>query len=326
MQVSDVFDSFHSKILPSDATLRNASERANVVIRLLENDDELRPKKVLFSGSYAKHTHLHPLNDIDVVAHYPINDWVTARGDVYSPGYVIGRLFGRMERAYSHVLTVRRQRRSVGLIYKDVKVDLIPALWEMGGDLTSVIPDRETGGWLRTCIPRHLEFLDRRDKTYRPFAKTIRLMKAWKKAKSIRFPGFALELLTVKALDKTGTSAQLQVNVANVMNFIADTRLDKPVYFTDFWKASDIRIPQHPVVVIDPVNPQNNVASEVTEAEKQRFLEKFDKDFKLVCWAIDAEQRGERETALKWWRAVFRDQFPAQPAKRAPSAWWNPFN
>lgn len=29
-------------------------------------------------------------------------------------------------------------------------------------------------GQVRTCIPKHLEFLKGRDKTYRPYAKTIR--------------------------------------------------------------------------------------------------------------------------------------------------------
>jgi len=50
-----------------------------------------------------------------------------------------------------------------------------------------------------------------------------------------------------------------------------------------------------------------------------------DKDFKLVCWAVDAEERGDRPTALRWWRAVFRDGFPYQPARLESASPWSGF-
>ena len=51
MDIQQVFNDFHSKLLPSDASLRHASERAKVILRILENDPELRPHTALYSGS-----------------------------------------------------------------------------------------------------------------------------------------------------------------------------------------------------------------------------------------------------------------------------------
>lgn len=321
MNVSDAFDTFHSRLIPSDAVLRNASEKVATVVRILENDAQLRPKKVLLSGSYAKHTHIAPLNDIDVVVHYPINDWVTARGQVFSPSIVIGRMFARLDQAYGHALTVRRQRRSVGLIYSDVKLDIVPALWELGPEYLSVIPDRISGSWVRTCIPKHLEFLSKRDKSYRPYAKTIRLVKAWRRNRSIRIPGFSLELLTIKALDTYGTSAQLHINFYNVMKLLSLNRLSSPIVFTDYHEASDFKTTSDPIHIFDPINPHNNVASAISTDGKQRLLEKFERDFRLVDLAIEAEDRGDNSTALRWWRAIFGDPFPYRPAPPKNGFW-----
>ena len=316
MSVSDEFETLHYKLLPAEGAKRKAAQHADYVSRLLTNDEYRRPIKILQSGSFAKHTHIDPLGDLDLAVHYRLEDWATSRGLPPNPGHIIGAIKGRMEQALGHTAVVRAQRRSVGIVYANVKIDIVPALVEDTNTFDAIIPDRTTKKWVHTNIQRHIDFIKGQDRSYRPIAKTIRLMKAWKRAKAVRFPGFALELITVKALEQAGTSASLQNCVFRVFDYINTGQLKRQVAFNANYRIRDIDVSgEAPVVIVDPVNAANNVAEEVTHAQRDSFLGKAALDWRNSRLAIEAEQRGDNPLALRHWRAVFKDQFASAPRR-----------
>lgn len=317
MNVTEAFEAFHYKLLPSEGAKRKAAQHAEYVSRLLANDPYRRPIKILQSGSFAKHTHIDPLSDLDLAVHYHLEDWATSRGQPPNPGHIIGAIKARMEQALGHTVIVRAQRRSVGIVYADVKIDIVPALVKDTGTFDAIIPDRTTKKWVQTNIQRHIDFIKEQDRSYRPFAKTIRLMKAWKRTKSIKLPGFALELLTVKALELAGTSADLQNCVFRVFDYVNSEQLRRPIAFNANYRIRDIDTGEKtPVVIVDPVNPSNNVAEEVTYEQRAAFLVKIAKDWRNARLAMEAEDRGDSALSIRHWRAVFKDSFAPAPQPR----------
>jgi hypothetical protein len=310
MDIEEAFTIFNSRIIPSDSIYAKAKQHCDFLKQILENDSELSPKKFYYSGSYAKDTCISPLKDVDLVPHYNLEMCTKSDGDFYTPGIMLGKFFSRLQQTYSSRLTVRRQKRSIGIRFIDFDVELVPVFWDGNEDYDSFIPDREEKTWLKTSIPKHIEFFKSRDKTYRPYGKTVRLMKAWKNNHAVQLKGFALELLTVKALDKYGTSTHFGVNFYNIVRYVKETGFNEIVWFNDYISANQIKINQSPIMIVDPINPTNNICSDITEIEKRRILDKFGLAFKQSEWALMNEKNGEIPLARSRWRTIFGPEFP----------------
>jgi len=310
MDVNEAFAKFNSRLIPPDGVLSKARTRCDFIKQILQNDSELAPRKFYYSGSFAKNTCISPLKDIDLAPHYDIEKCQKPNGEFYSPGIVLGKFFQRLKRTYSSKLTLRRQKRSIGIRAVDFDVELVPVFWDGNEDYYSYIADRDEKRWIKTSIPKHIEFLRGRDLTYRPFGKTVRLCKAWKLQKAVPIKGFALELLVVKSLDTFGTSAHFGHNFFNVMRYVYENRFDEVIWFDDYMTLNQVRIQKSPIMIVDPVNPTNNVTGDVTCDEKEKILSKFEHAYKQATWALEAEEHGDIPLARDRWRAVFGPDFP----------------
>ena len=310
MDIESLFLEFHSRLIPSDATLDKARKSCEYIKQVLNNEEDLAPSKFYYSGSYAKSTNIAPLKDIDLALYYSIDDWRKTDGSLYLPGIVVGRIFSRMKKLHGFRLTIRRQNRSIGLGFRDFDIDLVPALWDGNDQGYALIPNRDSNNWLVTSIPLHIEFLKNRDKTYRPYAKTIRIVKAWGKNNAVNFPGFALELLTIKALDTYGTSNNLAVCFYNVMNYISETKLKIPVFFIDYYSKDKIDVKQKPIIIVDPVNPKNNVANSLNIFNRAHLINKVETTLRIAELAFKADFNNKQKLAHLHWYRIFKEPFP----------------
>jgi len=62
----------------------------------------------------------------------------------------------------------------------------------------------------------------------------------WKAAVPIK--SFALELITVNALDIYGTSTHMGINLERVLNYVDSTKLEDIISFTDYYPPNDFQI------------------------------------------------------------------------------------
>ena len=138
-----------------------------------ENPD-FELKKMLLSGSLAKHTALKTINDADVavyVASAPedigeLTDWLakklrSAFPNIHSDQVVV--------QDYS----VKIEFRGTGL-----NIDVVPVYYENDDDW-GLLVSQEDGTRLRTNIRLHKEFIARRRTTYSHYAQLVRLLKWW---------------------------------------------------------------------------------------------------------------------------------------------------
>ena len=83
----------------------------------------------------------------------------------------------------------------------------------------------------------------------------------------------------------------------------------QPIVFNDYYDAKSVKRSDDPVVILDAVNPGNNVASKWTKGIKQGYLKSLRQTRDHIKQAQHDERTGHEEAALESWCQVFGDDF-----------------
>ena len=151
----------------------------------LEEHPDFSLKKMLVSGSLAKGTALRSLNDIDIACYISGAD---APGDVPK---LLEYLAERLRKAYPNFSPdqVKPQTYSVTVSFRGtgLDVDVVPILYDGDPQWYGNLVSQEDGSFLATCIPRHLEFIQKRKEAHETdFAQIVRLIKFWSRENEAR--------------------------------------------------------------------------------------------------------------------------------------------
>jgi predicted nucleotidyltransferase len=137
----------------------------------------------LISGSFKRHTAIHPLNDIDL---FVVLDSETEKAlREAAPRVVLKNVLDVLDAAYPTKEKPKAQSRSVNVEFKGtgLSFDVVPAFPD-GGD-GYVIPDRDAGGWIRTNPRRHREHATEANQASGNKAKPIvKALKSWNRRQS----------------------------------------------------------------------------------------------------------------------------------------------
>ncbi len=199
------------------------------------------------------------------------------------------------------------QPRTLGIhfIASGLDVDLVPII---------PIPDEEGFGWqpssengkpVKTSIQGQLDFIkDRRDADPR-FKTIVRLLKKWRNEQELdRLRSFTIELLVSHLYDEQGSAESLEAGLQRFFLYVAQTKLDERVVFPELGKVTTF--PADPVVVLDPVNKDNNVTARLTRAEKEEIVAAARKAFETIETASWKDNKGE---TLNLWKEVMGRSF-----------------
>jgi hypothetical protein len=167
--------------------------------------------------------------------------------------------------------------QAVRLFYKQTPhVDIAPAFAVTGGN-GWVIPagDRR---WIQTDPFLHNRFLDRRNKELDGHLKPlIRLLKRWNAVHSRRFRSFHLEMVAQQCF--ASMSGSMRYGLRGFFNW-AQSRLD----------------------VADPAGYSGNLAA---------VLNSLATSYERAQRAIEAEKGGKHSEAMRLWRVLLGNEFPA---------------
>jgi hypothetical protein len=185
------------------------------------------------SGSYAKNTAIRGGTDVDLFVSLKSNT-TNSLADLYASlaSFMQGK-------GYS----VRRQNVSIGITYSGLRVDLVPGKRQSDWSSDHSIYVSRQRTWQKTNIEKHVQVVGGSG-----FPPEIRLLKQWRERHSLEFPSFALELAGLQGMSGR-RAGQLSSNVWAALTFIRD-RLESCALY-------------------DPANTNNNVADEMTAAEKR---------------------------------------------------------
>lgn len=237
--------------------------------------------KMLHAGSVAKGTALRTVNDLDVAVYVKTGDAPKADSEL------IPWLADRLAEANPNMKPAQfePQTHCVTINFRGtgLNVDVVPVLYEGEADDCGWLVRKYTGERVLTSVPLHLEFMNDRRRLYGDdYKQLIRIVKWWKREKALRFKSFMIELLWAR-LAATGASlADYPTALEDFFTYIVKSGLKQRVFFTDHYSAAILPASNTGIIeIFDPVNPDNNIAKNYGEADRQAI-------FKAAHEALDA--------------------------------------
>jgi tRNA nucleotidyltransferase (CCA-adding enzyme) len=267
-------------------------------------------KRMLLSGSLAKGTALRTLNDVDVAVYISGPD---APKEIQA---LLTYLAERLRKAFPNFKPeqVQPQTYSVTVTFavSGLNVDVVPILYEGDANWYGNLVSQDDGSFLKTSIPRHLEFIrNRKQKNETHFAQVVRLVKFWAKNqkagnKQFRFKSFMIELILSKLSDDGLDFSDYPEALQHFFTYVAKSNMRELIAFTDYYPKSKLDKFIEPVQIIDPVNEKNNASKLYTKANADAIVAAaLD-----VGDAIDAALAApNKEKTVYYWQKVFGPSF-----------------
>jgi hypothetical protein len=325
MTISSRFDRFLTHIRPSRQQLEAADQQVAFLREQLTErvraDKHFHLEKIFRAGSVAKHTDLARAGkntfDIDLGVYY------RAQGQTEEQlSKLLPYTHARLREIYSDGKPARDfhvGKNAVNVTFRTsgLQVDVVPIIRD--GSLK-----RRNSGWIPrqdeqrlTSITAHIHFVHSRTARSKQvpgpvkFNHMVRLMKWWNRQlpESLRQCSYFCELITAAALEERGVTNEWQSSLCQIFTFLSQHAFSRPIVFNDNYDAKTVKYPNDPVIVLDAVNPDNNVTSKWTKEIKQGYLKSLRKTRGLIIQAQDDERAGHEEAALDTWCQIFGDDF-----------------
>ena len=211
MELISDFSKFLSSIQPGDPEVAAAKAAHEKVRAQLKDDSESKDahEDTFLSGSYARHTAINEINDVDVICILDIDHTVT------QPEVVLAWVQSILARYYKEP---RLQGRSVGAeASKGVWLDIVPATPVSAEDGPLWIPDRDARQWVQTHPKGQIAAATNKNKiTNGYFVQSVKLLKSWRDrlpTESSRPKSYLIEALVHNTIGSPASHANAVVNI-----------------------------------------------------------------------------------------------------------------
>jgi len=323
--INERFEEFIKALRPTDAQIDLAKDELDFIEEKfesfeIEDHHDFSFKKALRSGSYAKKTILkrHETGDFDadIGIYFDVED-----PEKLSPHDLMDHVEAVLRRAYKNKTgrTPQFERCKSAVRVKfdthpKINIDAVPivSLEHSSIDNYGYIPRRDLEK-RKTSVTEHVKFVSDRNNLHNSTAynQIFMLFKWWKnnafdEALRSKVSSFFLELVIAKAFDetyKTFTTDWIG-NLLKVGSWIARNRLRESIYFVDK-RIPITNFPKDPVIVLDSVNPQNNVAANWTTQDRDNFANKIQNMCDVLNDALNEATAGDIDSAVEILDLVF---------------------
>jgi tRNA nucleotidyltransferase (CCA-adding enzyme) len=157
---------------------------------------------------------------------------------------------------------------------------------------------------MQTCAPCQIKFVRDRKKKDSDFRTLVRMAKRWRNHAEIKpLKSFALELILAFLLDKNESAGSLDQRFRQFLLYIAQSGLREKISFPE--NKSLNQYFTDPVVILDPVCDTNNVASRISETERQEIVAAA-----LTAWETATLASVEDDIAI--WKEIFGPRFKVE--------------
>jgi tRNA nucleotidyltransferase (CCA-adding enzyme) len=268
-------------------------------------------EKLLLSGSLAKGTALKTLNDVDVALY--------VRGSKVPSGRteLLEWLVERLRTTYHQMNPQKIAIDGPCIVLKfatGIAIEVVPVFYEGDPKDRGYIWDRATNEKILTSIPLHIEFIRKRKKKQPVhFRQVIRLLKWWVNQRKVDTGGFAfrmflVELIASKLADQGTNFSDYHKGLEAFFLYVQKSGLKERIAFIDNYDASKLPAPKYAVEIFDPVNPQNNVASDMTDAQRKLIVSCSANALDALAYARSSTTKGD---ALECWKELMGASFNA---------------
>lgn len=211
MELAADFKAILSSIQPDEDDVADAKDAHESVRDRLRADEEFKDahKDTFLSGSYARHTAINDINDVDVICVVDIDESIT------EPEVVLAWTQSILGKYYKKT---KRQGRSVGAqADKGVWLDIVPATPMAADNGPLWIPDREAKQWVQTHPRAQIKAATDKNKTTSGYyVHVVKLLKFWRDrlpTESCKLKSYILESLVHRTIGYPSSHATGVVNV-----------------------------------------------------------------------------------------------------------------
>jgi hypothetical protein len=276
----------------------------------LNDHPDFTLKKMLISGSLAKGTALRSINDIDIACYINAPD---APRDIQD---LLAFIAEKLRKAFPNFspdqVTPQTYSISVNFRGSGLNVDIVPVLYygdeNWYGDLVS----QDDGSFLKTSIPRHLEFAKKR-KQDNPvhFAQVVRLIKYWARKEKrerdgFRFKSFMIEMVLAKLSDEGEIFSDYPEALQHFFTYIAKTDFNELIAFSDYFPIPNKNTIVTPIKIVDPVNTENIVSQLYTSQQADIIVEAALDAGDAIDAALSATTK---QDSVYYWQKIFGPTF-----------------
>lgn len=262
--------------------------------------------KMLGSGSVTKGTALSTINDMDVAV------YVKAAAAPSNEATLIAWMTERLREAYPNLAAdqFEPQHHCVTIKFRGtgLDVDVVPVLYEGDPEDRGYLITKGSGDRVLTSVPLHLKFIRvRKDAQPHHFRQVVRLIKWWARNQKnqrdgFRFKSFMIELICAHLADQGLDMSDYPRALERFFGYVVTTGLRDQIAFTDYYQSSQVSVAADaPIRIIDPVNPENNVASRYSENDRKAIVEAGHDALDALLEAREADTKGR---AVACWQDV----------------------
>lgn len=317
MDLSDTeIGTFDAKVLRLDPEKRKSYiEQVDHLIQRLEvkisEDTSFGVKKFLRAGSLWKGTALQPRDgrgvDADIAVYLEADE---------ATQFDLETLHERLRRLSMAIYPHKRpddfevHPRTLGIHFHDsgLDIDLVPVVPIAGRGDYGWQPSSQGDPPVKTSIPGQLQFVRRRAEADPRYRRLVRLLKCWRNYHELEgLRSFAIELLLAHVQDNQGPAVSLEQGLLRFFLWVAQTELKEPVAFIE--KGHADAYPPDPVVVLDPVNSDNNVTRRITDPERSEMVRAATETWEIIT---TARRNGYRGETLEYWKQAFGRSFTVE--------------
>ena len=240
----------------------------------LRDEIEVRITKTVKAGSFAKFTILRKTSedpiDVDVVCY--ISDRSVDQETLESLNDSIHDLLIRL---YPNKdvgdFEIQRKATTVSFIGSGLSVDVVPVIQDEDRPDYGWQFDLEDGSTVQTCAPCQIQFVRERKDKDKHFRTLVRLAKKWRNHAELKpLKSFSIELILAYLLDQEGTEGSIEHRFRRFLLYMAQSELKDVIQFPE--NTGPIGCFDDPVVILDPVQSDNNVAARITESERHQIV------------------------------------------------------
>jgi hypothetical protein len=271
---------------------------------ITENSD-LKIAKVVKAGSFAKYTILKQTMDdpIDVDVVFYISDKNVDDTTLDSLNDLIFKLLTKIYPTKAvEDFEIQRRAATVTFVKSGLSVDVVPVIQDAQEPNHGWQYDLKSKEKNLTCAPCHIQFIRDRKNSDKHYRTLVRMAKRWKNfARPPGLKSFHLELIIAYLQDRDGPTQNIEQRFREFLGFIAQSELNERIDFPEN-SAKGQKFFSDPVVIIDPANHENNVASRITSEEKKQIV-------KIALQAWETANYASVEDDNDIWKEIFGNKF-----------------